>query len=211
MDKLRQQVGENFYDSHVYPSLLIIMQAIQEYPNSLALSYNGGKDSTVVFELVKILNPENLTLVYFEDSDTWDELRDFTMQNLQATRWPYRILPQPYKAGMQMAVNDGIQAVLMGTRSSDPSNPSQHFEPSSQGWPEFMRVYPIMSWSYSDIWYFIKSTNSSYCQLYNLGYTSLGPKSKTVPNPELINRPAWELIDFQSERYGRNDVKLTQN
>lgn len=211
MERVRQQVGEHFYESHVLPSLIIIQQALSQYPNSLALSYNGGKDSTVVFELVKVVDPENLTLIYFEDTDTWDELTQFTMLKLESSKWPYRILPQPYKAGMQTVVNEGLQAVLMGTRSTDPSKPCQHFEPSSQGWPEFMRVFPILNWSYSDIWYFIKATNSDYCQLYNLGYTSLGPKSKTLPNPQLINRPAWELIDFETERYGRNDVKLTNS
>jgi len=46
-----------------------------------------------------------------------------------------------------------------------------------------------------------------WCSLYNVGFTSLGDRSKTKPNPALWRadgwRPAWELEDDSLERAGR--------
>lgn len=81
------------------------------------------------------------------------------------------------------------------------------------GWPQVMRVSPILDWKYSDIWDFLLKSKVSYCELYDRGYTSLGSKTNTVPNPALkyIEKgtkeekylPAWQLKDESKERCGR--------
>lgn len=52
-----------------------------------------------------------------------------------------------------------------------------------------------------------------YCELYDLGYTSLGGTTDTHPNPalrtvgedgEVVYRPAYELKDDHLERLGRD-------
>eukprot|EP00301_Raphidiophrys_heterophryoidea_P000406 c10203_g1_i3.p2 GENE.c10203_g1_i3~~c10203_g1_i3.p2 ORF type:complete len:103 (-),score=7.37 c10203_g1_i3:223-531(-) len=98
----------------------------------------------------------------------------------------------------------------MGTRFSDPHGTRMStFEPSSANWPQFMRVNPILHWSYSLVWSFLRSNNLPYVSLYDLGYTSLGGVHDTKPNP-LLKRPdgegflpAFELPDPASERHGR--------
>lgn len=78
------------------------------------------------------------------------------------------------------------------------------------GWPQLMRVNPIIEWSYKDVWDFILALNLPYCCLYKLGYTSIGEIDNTVPNKELWDNerneylPAWELKDELKERCGRN-------
>ena len=76
-----------------------------------------------------------------------------------------------------------------------------------------MRVNPILSWNYEDVWAFIRSLNIPYCILYDRGYTSLGSRQTTVPNPELqlidengkiSYSPAYTLKKNSSERSGRN-------
>lgn len=42
-----------------------------------------------------------------------------------------------------------IKAIFLGTRCGDPNARGQEvFAPSSPGWPAFMRVNPILDWSY---------------------------------------------------------------
>lgn len=74
----------------------------------------------------------------------------------------------------------------MGNRKSDPW--SRDLEPickSSHGWPEFFRVFPILDWSYYDVWEFLRFFELPYCKLYDQGYTSLGEKGNSIRNPYL--------------------------
>ena len=76
-----------------------------------------------------------------------------------------------------------------------------------------MRVNPILTWDYTDIWGFLRKLYVPYCILYDRGYSSIGPKSKTFPNPDLVSKdaagkvivkPAYTLVNNELERSGRN-------
>ena len=79
---------------------------------------------------------------------------------------------------------------------------------SDNGWPKFLRINPILNWSYSLIWEYIDRYNVDYCSLYREGYTSLGSKTRTRPNPKLLADKgsflhARYLKDVAFERLGR--------
>lgn len=74
----------------------------------------------------------------------------------------------------------------LGTRDADPDIDDRGiYAPSSYSLPPFMRIQPIMNWTYGDVWKFLTEFDLAYCCLYDKGYTSLGPKQKTLRNPEL--------------------------
>lgn len=125
---------------------------------------------------------------------------------------------------VEMGIRDGIEqfvktrtsmcAFVMGTRRTDPySSNMKNFEPSSPGWPSFMRVNPILDWRYAQIWDFLRTFEIPFCSLYHNGYTSLGSVSTTAQNPALRRiidnvvtySPAWHLEDEQLERAGRHN------
>ena len=92
-----------------------------------------------------------------------------------------------FKVEVQKVIDEfEIKAIILGNRDTDPY--SQNLEPicsSSPGWPEFTRVFPILHWSYSDVWSFLRSYSLEYCSLYDDGYTSLGEIHNTQKNPYL--------------------------
>ena len=98
----------------------------------------------------------------------------------------------------------------MGNRSTDPwSDKLQPMCKSSEGWPDFIRVFPILDWSYHDVWTFLKALDLSYCSLYDVGFTSLGEKHNSRLNPKLKVDgeenflPAYLLEDGNDERDSR--------
>ncbi|EPS33033.1 hypothetical protein PDE_07994 [Penicillium oxalicum 114-2] len=122
-----------------------------------------------------------------------------------------------------LAAHPAIRAIFVGTRRTDPHGGKlTHFDQTDHGWPDFMRIHPVIDWHYAEIWAFIRHLNLTYCSLYDLGYTSLGGTSDTHPNPRLRRPsgtedasdvraegsaeylPAYELIQDVEERLGRN-------
>lgn len=78
---------------------------------------------------------------------------------------------------------------------------------TDNNWPDFIRVHPLLDWTYHDIWNFILQHHIPYCKLYDMGYSSLGDLENSRPNPSLIVnggflRP-WELHDETRERASR--------
>jgi len=123
-----------------------------------------------------------------------------------------------------------VKGILIGTRRTDPYCGNLGFRnPTDEGWPEFMRINPIIEWSFSDVWAFLKGLDVPYCSLYDQGYTSIGSTYNTFQNPALATqppcngrgeetaslngiepkkgyRPAHELVDGTLERLGRGSL-----
>lgn len=118
--------------------------------------------------------------------------------------------PLPMRAALSayLSSNPLLRAVFVGTRRTDPHGAAlAPFDETDGDWPRFMRVHPVLEWHYAEIWAFIRAVGIEYCALYDLGYTSLGGTTDTLPNPVLREggtfRPAYELVSDGEERLGR--------
>ncbi|KAM0788089.1 hypothetical protein ACM66B_001258 [Microbotryomycetes sp. NB124-2] len=239
-------------------ALDVIEQAVDRFSlDRLALSFNGGKDCTVLVHLLAAVALKRavsqsvfeatatqhapsssptpplpkLSSVYVRCLSPFPQVESFVKES---SDW-YNLELEAVEGGMKTALQeyldkiqqrrthqgrtDKIDAVLVGTRRNDPHGAQlTPFDPTDKGWPEFMRVHPILDWSYAQIWDFLRHPQLTlggsplqWCELYDYGYTSLGSTHNTFPNPLLrIDdggvggwRPAWELADGSQERAGR--------
>lgn len=217
-------------NAHVKRSLDIIRQALESYnydATKFAIGFNGGKDCTVLLHLVHCVlvswpsfvnSKAKLNTVFIKVKDSFPEVEEFVKQsiaryNLHLLEFEGPCYKRALSALKASATGSEIDAIFMGTRSSDINYPLAATQRTDPGWPDFLRVNPLLDWSYHDIWSFLLDLNVPYCPLYDRGYTSLGDRNNTFLNPrlrsttasgEVVYLPAYRLDDPNLERTGRS-------
>lgn len=213
---------ENF-GRDISKSLEIVEKCFEDFnPNEVCVGFNGGKDCTALLHLVyavmskKLGQASNINCLYIRRGQTFPEVEKFIAKTVNR----YQINLFTFEGSIKEAlaefkvVHPQVKAVVMGTRLTDPHcSHLREFHPTDPGWPEFMRVNPMLHWSYDRLWKFIRNLSLPYCSLYDVGYTSLGSMENTHPNPSLRRVDergsvyyieAYKLDDHGCERSGRN-------
>lgn len=206
-------------------SIEIIEEAFKRYKSDqICVSFNGGKDCCVVLYLfyavasrLGIKFPLNVLFIHIQNE--FDEM-EFFVENVH--KYYYRnsfqfIVFSDVSKTMKDCLsemkisNPSINSILLGTRRSDGAyfKQMQAFAPTDGNWPEFMRINPILDWTFSEIWYFIRKLQLPYCSLYDHGYTSIDSTQNTVQNKGLLMSdgvnylPAYMLENQEAERDSR--------
>ena len=152
-----------------------------------------------------------LRALYIRDSDPFPKVEDFIEECKKLYHLDLITIQGSMKEALTQMLNDhtNVKAILMGTRKGDPGSKGQgQFSPTDGDWPSVMRVNPILDWEYKHVWMFLRGLTLPYPVLYDQGYTSLGSRTNTLPNPNLAIangkfRPAYDLEDGSLERAGR--------
>lgn len=223
-------------------SMLLTSSQSLRYP-TLSLSYNGGKDCLVLLILylaalasnppssssssstssTKTAIPTSLPSIYIPPSNPFPAQDAFVRSSsihyhLSLTQHSHPSMKTAFAAYLSSPDGRAIKAIFVGTRRTDPHGSNlTAFDMTDRGWPSFMRVHPVLEWRYAEIWAFLRHLEVGYCELYNQGFTSLGGREDTKPNPRLAIikevggdgvvvggfKPAYELVEDSEERLGR--------
>lgn len=207
-----------YFNKHIIQSIQYIEECFQKYgPQNVFFCFNGGKDCTVLLHLTLIVlkntypDLKQILFIYVRHQNAFEEVDNFIRNICEHYNLEILTFSKSIKESLRDILEDrpNMRACLMGTRRTDPH--SQHldvFTMTDGDWPRVMRVNPILEWHYYEIWDYLLRFNVPYCNLYDLGYTSLGGKNNTVPNDLLLcgekkYLPAYKLLDPSQERNGR--------
>ncbi|GME68352.1 unnamed protein product [Ambrosiozyma monospora] len=210
----------------------VISEALDKFSlDELSISYNGGKDCLVMLIIylstiyshfaknnIDKLTNTKLHSVYINSEATFPEQDQFLDEsvgryNLNITKYENCSLVDGFREYLDE--NKNIKAIMVGIRKIDPYGATlSNFNKTDHGWPDFIRVHPILQFTTCEIWFFLKSLDIPYCELYDRGYTSLGGVDNTIPNPLLKDDkskngylPAYMLLDDEHERLSRTSDK----
>lgn len=195
-----------------------IEQCFDSYgPDNVFISFNGGKDCTVLLHLMLAVLKRNyieyntpVLCMYVKSKMPFDEIDKFIADMQEFYGLEVITIDSCIKEALTNILNErpNLKACLMGTRRTDPfSQNLQHFKMTDNGWPEVMRVSPLLDWDYGEVWDYLLDFKVPYCGLYDQGYTSLGNVDNSDRNPDLYYNgsylPAYKLLDGSKERSGR--------
>ena len=225
-------VDASYEHPYILEGVNVIIDSISRYKlEHCALSFNGGKDCTVLLHLLRAalgklgMHISDLTILYFKVENEFVEIEEFMAQcgnlyNLHLTTVEgnfcnaLQLIFAERKAGHL----PDIRAIFMGQRRYDPYCMDMTTETASdeqEGWPAFHRINVLLDWTYEQIWQFLRLFDLPYCRLYDEGYTSIGNTLDSVPNPLLYDastqsyKAAYHLQDDSKERCGRKEKERT--
>ena len=164
------QCSDSFIEPGIKAALDTLDHAYRLYgPESVICSFNGGKDAIVILHLLRAAHakyynstsggkvPIRPRVIYFDHEDEFPEVTSFLKDSVNTHDLDMVAFEKGIKFanGLEILVQNNVlpgcnttfpMAFVLGTRSSDPNAKGQdHFAPSSDWMPPFMRVNPVVS------------------------------------------------------------------
>lgn len=143
-----------------------------------ALSFNGGKDCTVLVHILAAVlrrlhassGPRAMAALYITCPSPFAEVDRF-IKFCVSPEFGYNLrivaVDGGMKEGIRTYLNGGgstreeggrdIKAIFVGTRRDDPHGPQLEARSwTDKDWPRVERIHPILDWTYGDVWEFLR-------------------------------------------------------
>lgn len=105
--------------------------------------------------IVKQIDPPPIKTVFVTATNAFPELAEFVDTCTRKYDLDVTQIHDSMKAAFKqfLSENEKTKAVFVGTRRNDPHGEFlEHFDPTDHGWPKFMRIHPVIDWTYEEIW-----------------------------------------------------------
>jgi len=206
----------------------VIKEAIEKFgPDKIAVAWSGGKDSTTVLHLIKqVYGQVPISVVNIDTSVKFEEI--YAFRNRLTKEWGLSLVIAKNKEALktikfaeekqkccyllktlplQRAIEQhGWKALITAVRWDEQEARKEEVYFSGRENPSHVRVHPILHFKETDIWSYIKKHQVPYCELYNLGYRSIGCKPCTHLGESVLERssrdPEKEKIMYRLRDLG---------
>merc|ERR1711907_742388 len=104
---------------------------------------------------------QDLNSIYFDNPGELPEVTSFIHSQAKSCGFPLHILRGSFLGALTPFTDTRqVKAIFMGQRRIDPAGPSLSLVcPTDTGWPMLDRVNPILEWSYSQVWSFLRDNS----------------------------------------------------
>lgn len=176
-------------------SISILQFAVENYRDSLALTFSGGKDSLVVLHLMRSLCGPIIPFPVFSIDTSLKFPETILFRNRISSLWRLNLMViEPARSNAIIEPLEDkqaccrtlkiqplhtailahqIQALVTAIRWDEQEARALEQPISPRENPSHIRIHPILHFTEADIWDYIKEFNLPYCELYDQGYRSL--------------------------------------
>lgn len=159
-----------------------------EPPDGYYVAYSGGKDSTVILDLVRrsgvkydahynvtTVDPPELVQFIRQQPDVIFDLPEISMRNLIIKKGMPPLRHMRYCCTYLKEHGGDGRRVVTGVRAAESNNRKKRRQFESCYKDSFKSyLHIIFHWSTNEVWEYIKSRELPYCSLYDEGWKRLG-------------------------------------
>lgn len=164
------------------------IRLIQEHEpkDGYYVAFSGGKDSQVIYDLVKragvrfdahfhfttVDPPELLQHIKTHYSDIpWDRPKESMFKIIENKGFPPSRQVR-YCCEKLKEIGGKGRTIITGVRWEESAGRSKRQQYEKQGSRHFLN--PILDWTSDDVWEYIRTNEIPYCSLYDEGYSRIG-------------------------------------
>ena len=189
-------------------SYLLLQRHIHMGSTHVIVVFQGRKEETVIIDLLKIVDPNHITLLLPNSAKQHDRAVNYAkayaeLQKMKLIETDESLLHVAVSIAMKANTNPKLihTRLIVGERLSaltdDEFEAKGHtFSFTAELFPTKIRIIrPLLRWSYDDVWSYIADKELRHCDLYARGYSELKLADEMSPNYRLeieIGQPVYD-------------------